>query len=347
MKIFILLLLLCSPIFAQETNIRVGNGKDATQGATTDAAVSGDVNGTISAKTRQLNRILTAVWDSGTNKINVQFTNPISVTGTFWQATQPVSGTFFQATQPVSITAGNFPDNEPFNVAQINGVTPLMGNGVTGTGSHRVTLASDTTTNTNPFLARISQTTTDNDVDVLSVIPGTGATNLGKAEDALATDGATGNVILAIRRDALPSIAITTTDGDYSFIAVDSFGALYAVPSHPNRFSCMLQAVTVTTQCQAAPAAGLRNYITSVHLSNQAATVQTLDIIYGTGAACVTSPVAITHKFQFGTVATTTSPFDIAATFPTPLVTGVANAVCVRPSAATAFGVTITGFIAP
>jgi hypothetical protein len=37
--------------------------------------------------------------------------------------TQPVSGTFFQATQPVSITAGNFPDNEPFNVAQWAGGT--------------------------------------------------------------------------------------------------------------------------------------------------------------------------------------------------------------------------------
>ena len=55
------------------------------------------------------------------------------VTGTFWQATQPVSGT-------VSITA-----NSAVNVAQINGVTPLMGNGITGTGSQRVTIASDNT----------------------------------------------------------------------------------------------------------------------------------------------------------------------------------------------------------
>lgn len=33
--------------------------------------------------------------------------------------------------------------NQSANVAQINGVTPLMGNGVTGTGSQRVTLSSD------------------------------------------------------------------------------------------------------------------------------------------------------------------------------------------------------------
>lgn len=38
------------------------------------------------------------------------------------------------------------------NVAQINGVTPLMGAGNTGTGSLRVTLATDQTALTNPLL---------------------------------------------------------------------------------------------------------------------------------------------------------------------------------------------------
>ena len=69
--------------------------------------------------------------------------------------TQPISGTVTVTdgagalnvivdSMP-SVTIGTFPDNEPFNVAQINGVTPLMGNGVTGTGSQRVTIASDNT----------------------------------------------------------------------------------------------------------------------------------------------------------------------------------------------------------
>ncbi len=35
--------------------------------------------------------------------------------------------------------------NQSSNIAQINGVTPLMGNGTTGTGSQRVTIASDNT----------------------------------------------------------------------------------------------------------------------------------------------------------------------------------------------------------
>jgi hypothetical protein len=37
------------------------------------------------------------------------------------------------------------PANQSVNVSQINGVTPLMGNGTTGTGSQRVTVASDNT----------------------------------------------------------------------------------------------------------------------------------------------------------------------------------------------------------
>lgn len=49
--------------------------------------------------------------------------------------TQPVSGTV--TTAP--------PSNASTNIAQINGVTPLMGNGVTGTGSHRATISSDNT----------------------------------------------------------------------------------------------------------------------------------------------------------------------------------------------------------
>ncbi len=67
-----------------------------------------------------------------TNPLSLNTSGGLRVDGS--GVTQPVSGT---------VTVGTFPDNEPFNVAQINGVTPLMGNGVTGTGSPRVTLASD------------------------------------------------------------------------------------------------------------------------------------------------------------------------------------------------------------
>jgi hypothetical protein len=44
-----------------------------------------------------------------------------------------------------SLTIGTFPDNEPVNVAQMNGVAVTMGNGTSGTGVQRVTIASDST----------------------------------------------------------------------------------------------------------------------------------------------------------------------------------------------------------
>lgn len=54
--------------------------------------------------------------------------------------TQPVSLASTTITGTVALVA-----NQSTNEAQINGVTPLMGNGVTGTGSQRVTIASDNT----------------------------------------------------------------------------------------------------------------------------------------------------------------------------------------------------------
>lgn len=92
-------------------------------GATTDAAVITDVNGTVSAKLRglivltlQLLARLPAALGAG---------GGIKVDG---------SGTAL----PVTIAA-----NSAVNVAQINGVVPLMGAGNTGTGSPRVTVATD------------------------------------------------------------------------------------------------------------------------------------------------------------------------------------------------------------
>ncbi|MCI0558815.1 MAG: hypothetical protein MN733_09985, partial [Nitrososphaera sp.] len=62
------------------------------------------------------------------------------------------------------------------------------------------------------------------DIDVLSVVPGTGATNLGKAEDAVHTSGDTGVMALAVRSDAGGSLV--SASGDYSPLQVDATGNL-------------------------------------------------------------------------------------------------------------------------
>jgi hypothetical protein len=62
------------------------------------------------------------------------------------------------------------------------------------------------------------------DVDVASVVPGTAATSLGKAEDAAHSSGDTGVMSLAVRLDSAASLA--DTDGDYAPLQLDSAGAL-------------------------------------------------------------------------------------------------------------------------
>jgi hypothetical protein len=107
--------------------------------------------------------------------------------------------------------------NQSVNVAQMNGVAVTMGNGVSGTGVQRVTLASDST----GVLASVGAITG-------SVVPGTGATNLGKAEDAVHASGDTGVMVLGVRQDSASALA---ANGDYIPFSMDSNGALRVVGS--------------------------------------------------------------------------------------------------------------------
>jgi hypothetical protein len=67
------------------------------------------------------------------------------------------------------------------------------------------------------------------DVDVLSVIPGTGATNLGKAIDTATGGTDTGVLALATRDDALSGL--TPAEGDNVQLRTDANGALWVIPS--------------------------------------------------------------------------------------------------------------------
>jgi hypothetical protein len=58
-----------------------------------------------------------------------------------------------------------------------------------------------------------------------SIVPGTAATNLGKAEDAAAASGDTGVAILVVRQDSITGS--TSADGDYGMVKADSAGRVY------------------------------------------------------------------------------------------------------------------------
>jgi hypothetical protein len=99
------------------------------------------------------------------------------------------------------------------NVSQMNGVAVTMGNGASGTGVQRVTLASDSTGN----IATIGT----------SVTPGTAAANLGKAEDAAHSTGDVGVMALSVRQNT--AAATSGADGDYQPLITDTNGRLHVL----------------------------------------------------------------------------------------------------------------------
>jgi hypothetical protein len=94
---------------------------------------------------------------------------------------------------------------------------------VDSTGSLRVNVANTVTTTISSIAAG---TNNIGDMDVLSVVPGTAATNLGKAEDAAHASGDTGVMALAVRTDT--AAAGSGSTGDYEALHTDSAGALWA-----------------------------------------------------------------------------------------------------------------------
>lgn len=134
----------------------------------------------------------------------------------------------------VSCTAATCPMNE----AQINGVVPLMGNGVTGTGSQRVTIASDNTAfavnatlsaETTKVIGTVNQGTSPwvssctaancainvAQVNGVTTSTGTGAVGTGTARVAVGTDTATiaGTAPLANNATAAGTTAIAILEG--------------------------------------------------------------------------------------------------------------------------------------
>jgi len=156
------------------------------------------------------------------------------------------SGTFAVQIDGAALTALQLIDNavsgSGFNISQFAGATVPIGAGVEATAL-RVTLATDSTgvvsiddnggaltvDNAGTFATQATLQANSGvdigDVDVISVIPGTGATNLGKAEDAAHTTGDVGVMALGVRNDTLSSLS--GADGDYSPVQVNALGAVY------------------------------------------------------------------------------------------------------------------------
>lgn len=119
------------------------NGAQATVVTAAGALIGGDAaNGLDVDVTRVTGTVTiagTVTANAGTGTLAVSLAAaPVLVAGAAVIGKVGIDQTTPGTTNLVALAA-----NQSVNAAQINGVTPLMGNGVTGTGSQRVTIASD------------------------------------------------------------------------------------------------------------------------------------------------------------------------------------------------------------
>ena len=132
--------------------------------------------------------------------------------------------------KPLPVIPGfQFTDNTTFG-ASVDGIalTGAVVNPTSGTlaSNKRGALAMDGNRNLKTVVELALPPGGNNigDVDVLSVVPGTGATNLGKAEDDVHVSGDVGIMALAVRRDTPTGLAAAL---DYHPLEVDPVGRLW------------------------------------------------------------------------------------------------------------------------
>ena len=172
----------------------------------------------------------------------------------------------------------------------------VVGNGAAAT-AQRVTLANDSTgivalTASTASIGKLAANSGVDigDVDVTSIVPGTGATNLGKAEDGGHTSGDVGVFALGVRNDT-PNAALAGTDLDYIALATYRTGAIRtAIPeedfaalgsNHVKKYLASTGAVTDGIVWS--PAADKRWYVTDLILTTSAAATVTIedDVVAG------------------------------------------------------------------
>lgn len=234
---------------------------------------------------------------------------------------------------------------QPVNVGAINGVTPLMGNGATGTGSQRVTVASDNT----PFAVKVDQTTpgTTNAVALAQV--GSTTTVTGGVNGSMGVGGntahsSTWNNVNPVglgayaEADAAALDASGVAEADITRLKATLEGRLMVDTTHPFRFQCTRDAQTGSGVCANSATIGGNLHVTDIVLSN-GGTAQNIKVTYGTGSTCGTGTTLIMPTTYFavngGAVWSSFTPFRVP--------TG--NDVCCVISGSTAHSCTVRGFI--
>ena len=167
------------------------------------------------------------------------------------------------------------------------------------------------------------------DVDVTSVIPGTGATNLGKAIDTATGATDTGVLVLGTRDDALSTLTPIETDNVQ--LRVDSMGRVWSRDGNPCMDHDRITSAAINTASSGnvqivALAASQIIYVCGYSIIADAA-VDT-QFVYGTGTACDTGETDLTGIWGLGANGGITQSNGGAVQFKT----AAANALCIENS---------------
>lgn len=168
--------------------VKLSQGAD---GAATDVSSAAPLNVTLANTGANATPV---VVDLGANN-DVTVTGSVAVTGTFYQATQPVSvatvpshdvtnvGTF--AVQNTAATPAGTNNIGDVDVLTVNGVAPAFGTGVRGATVQRVTIATDDSV---PVTLGANQSVNVSQINGVTPLMGSGATGTGSPRVTAATD---------------------------------------------------------------------------------------------------------------------------------------------------------------
>lgn len=189
-----------------------------SQATTTDRAISGTLTGAGQDVTLavhgcgSLDVALSGVWDA-------QLTFRASADGVTFEA-YSFDGLFGElpANGFYRMNVSAFHSVQVFALGFTSGTVNVVMNASSASGMVSMTEPLPAGFNT------IGSVGIDGSVAISSVIPGTGATNLGKAEDAQHTSGDVGVMALAVRSDK--GLSLVDRDGDYGPPQLDEYGRL-------------------------------------------------------------------------------------------------------------------------
>lgn len=210
------------------------------------------------------------------------------------------AGTF--AVQNTAATPAGTNNIGDVDVVTINGVAPAFGTGVRGATVQRVTVATDDVVPVTGTFWQATQPVSG----TVTANAGTGTMAVSMATNTplgtVAHDSADSGAPIKVGGRASSAEITPVTTGDRSDLITDLAGKLITLPYANNEnfvSGAITTAMTGTTSTSlvAAPAAGLRNYITTIIVSNAHATVGTDVVIQdgNAGTTLLTIPAAAVY----------------------------------------------------